>query len=179
MVKTHRSAIAVTRHLVGAFILILMSAAYTSAQGKFHSPSVSYPARLAVSPRLSEPNPSRPAAEAATEPLESEGLRRLPPRVATTGPHPGAASVLQTQTFATLNASQQVVFPGIGFNGKIPPDANIAVGPNHIVELVNVEIGVFSKTGSTLPGYPKNLGSFWTNLGGPCATIDEGDPIVQ
>src|SRR5262249_28236104 len=61
----------------------------------------------------------------------------------------------------------------------IPSDANIAVGPNHIVQVVNSEIAVFSKSGTMELGYPKKLGSLWSALGGGCAINNAGDPIVQ
>lgn len=37
-------------------------------------------------------------------------------------------------------------FPGIGFTGWVPPDPNIAVGPNHIVSVVNSDIAFFNKS---------------------------------
>jgi uncharacterized membrane protein len=69
-------------------------------------------------------------------------------------------------------------FPGIGANGFAPSDANVAVGPNHIVQMVNTEVAVYNKSGSIFAGYPKTLGSIFTNLGGNC-TGESGDPIVQ
>jgi hypothetical protein len=44
-------------------------------------------------------------------------------------------------------------FRGLSFpqsGGSIPPDTSIAVGPNHIVEVINSSIGIFSKTGQLL-----------------------------
>jgi hypothetical protein len=41
-------------------------------------------------------------------------------------------------------------FPGIGFTGWIPPDPNEAVGPGHIVQVVNTSIAFFTKTGTKL-----------------------------
>ena len=75
-------------------------------------------------------------------------------------------------------ASRHAYFAGIGANGYAPPDTNIAVGPNHIVETVNVRYSIYSKSGALLVG-PKSLSSLWTALGGPCATNNAGDPIVQ
>jgi hypothetical protein len=85
---------------------------------------------------------------------------------------------LQTAAGPRLDAATQPSFPGIGENGYIPPDPNIAVGPNHIVQVVNSEIAIFGKSGNLYSGYPKTLGSLWTNLGGPC-TNNSGDPTVQ
>jgi hypothetical protein len=69
-------------------------------------------------------------------------------------------------------------FAGVGANGYAPPDANIAVGPNYIVQVVNVRYAVYSKTGALLAG-PKSLSSLWSALGGPCAVNNAGDPVVQ
>ncbi len=69
-------------------------------------------------------------------------------------------------------------FPGVSANGYAPPDPNLAVGPNHIVQMVNVQIAVYSKSGTIFAGYPKPIGSIFSALGGGC-TGNFGDPIVQ
>src|SRR5882762_73931 len=69
-------------------------------------------------------------------------------------------------------------FPGVSANGYAPPDPNLAVGPNHIVQMVNVQIAVYSKSGTIFAGYPKPIGSIFSALGGSC-TGQFGDPIVQ
>ena len=78
-------------------------------------------------------------------------------------------------------------FGGIGANGYIPPDPNIAVGKNdpvtgvgYIVQLVNSQFAVFDKTGKLITG-PVSLSSLWSSLpgGGGCATNNAGDPVVQ
>ncbi len=40
------------------------------------------------------------------------------------------------------------LFPGIGATGWEPPDPDIAVGPSHIVEVVNADIAFFTKAGN-------------------------------
>ncbi|MEI7575624.1 MAG: hypothetical protein WCK51_01935 [Armatimonadota bacterium] len=40
------------------------------------------------------------------------------------------------------------LFPAIGATGSEPPDPDIAVGPNHIVEVVNSDIAFFTKAGN-------------------------------
>jgi len=47
-------------------------------------------------------------------------------------------------------------FPGITSNAS-PPDPTAAVGPNHIVQMVNTGWTVFDKTGVEAPGFPKSL----------------------
>ena len=39
-------------------------------------------------------------------------------------------------------------FPGIGFTGLTPPDPHLAVGPNHIVQVVNTKIAWYDKLGN-------------------------------
>jgi hypothetical protein len=77
--------------------------------------------------------------------------------------------------------------PGIGFEGVsapnscncAPPDTNMAVGPNHIVQWVNTSFAVYDKLGIIQPGYPKAGNSLWAGFGGVCETTNSGDPIVQ
>jgi len=47
-------------------------------------------------------------------------------------------------------------FPGITSNAS-PPDPSAAVGPNHIVQMVNTGWTVFDKEGVEAPGFPKSL----------------------
>src|SRR5262249_38330875 len=63
--------------------------------------------------------------------------------------------------------------------GFVPSDDNIAVGPNHIVQVVNSEIAILDKQGIMEAGYPKTLNNLWTGLDGACAQSNNGDPIVQ
>jgi len=78
-------------------------------------------------------------------------------------------------------------FPGVGANGWAPPDANLAVGPNDIVQIVNVEYAVYNKNGTIFTGYPKAITSVFSALVGQtgaqeCAGAAGAagtDPIVQ
>ena len=47
---------------------------------------------------------------------------------------------------ATVNPGAQ--FAGMTMNGWFPPDADIAVGPSHIVEVVNSSFAIYTKTGT-------------------------------
>ena len=75
-------------------------------------------------------------------------------------------------------------FDGIG-NGvagftvhSAPPDTNMAVGPNHLVQMVNSAFAVYSKSGSLLNG-PAAINTLWQNFGGLCQADDDGDPVVR
>lgn len=67
-----------------------------------------------------------------------------------------------------------------GFNvGSAPPDTTGAVGATQFVQWVNTSLVVFSKTnGAKLLG-PISGNQLFTNLGGRCATTNDGDPIVN
>jgi len=120
-----------------------------------------------------------------------QGLKLAPPPklLPRRGGGPGGAGsgdkVLQREPGPPhVGIEPKTHFGGIGANGYIPPDPNIAVGKNnssrmgYIVQLVNSEMAVFNKSGTLVTG-PVSLGSLWQNLGGPCATNNAGDPIVQ
>src|SRR5690606_20470071 len=76
-------------------------------------------------------------------------------------------------------------FDGLGSQDNVsvlgryiaPPDPNIAVGANHIVEMVNTLFAVYSKSGALVAG-PEPIKDLWTGFDGPCETENDGDPIV-
>jgi hypothetical protein len=41
-------------------------------------------------------------------------------------------------------------FQGIGPTGRIPSDADIAAGPNHVIQIVNSSFAVYAKCGQLL-----------------------------
>jgi 6-phosphogluconolactonase (cycloisomerase 2 family) len=60
----------------------------------------------------------------------------------------------------------------------IPPDPNGDVGPHHYVETVNILYRAYDKnTGAPLMP-PLHMSQIFAGLGGACAEIDAGDPIV-
>jgi hypothetical protein len=59
-------------------------------------------------------------------------------------------------------------FEGVNnLNGVFPPDTNMAVGPNDIVQTVNFSFAIYNKSGGTLLG-PETLGTLWQGFGGAC-----------
>jgi hypothetical protein len=58
-----------------------------------------------------------------------------------------------------------------------PPDPNGEVGPNHFVEMVNIVLAVYSKTGTRLLG-PMLLGDLWQGFAIDDCTDLSGDPVV-
>ena len=74
------------------------------------------------------------------------------------------------------------LFPGIGATGWVPPDPDIAVGPNHIVSVVNVAIGFFRKDGTKI--FQQDLGAngFFSGMGATSFVFDPKcffDPLTQ
>jgi len=162
----------------------LLAAGAASAQGAQSNLTVTYPAGFAVSPPLSQI--SQPALSTLQPIAPLQSVIPLRPRPLAGGRAALAPSVqdpaLQTAPGAPLELEDdddgKARFPGVGANGYAPPDPNLAVGPNHIVQIVNVQFAVYNKSGVIFSGYPKTIGSVFGALGGGC-TGAFGDPIVQ
>jgi hypothetical protein len=137
---------------------------------------VSRPSSSAVSPNLSD-LPTAHWAQGQNLKLVP-APKPLPPRNAGPGEASSEDKALQRQEGTHLGSQSKTHFGGVGANGYIPPDPNIAVGKAYIVQMVNSEIAVFNKSGTLLSG-PTALSSLWTGLGGACASSNAGDPIVQ
>jgi len=159
---------------VVAVILALETPCFSQGQS---GPVVSHPTSSAVSQPLWAISQA-PARGAVPQGPTNVPLHPLPQHPVPGGQHANDRA-LQTHAGARLAGEQSPLFGGIVQDGYIPSDANIAVGPNHIVQVVNSEIAVFSKSGTMELGYPKKLGSLWSALGGGCAINNAGDPIVQ
>lgn len=159
------------RHFaLGIAGMLLASTASIYAQSK-PTMTVGQPSGFAISP------PLRDADDPGTEPGNHEGLRPQPTpgRVGGNGQND---QVAQHRPGPPASAQHGPLFGGVGANGYAPSDVNIAVGPNHIVQVVNVRYAVFDKSGTMLAGFPKSLGSIW-GTGLPGCSGNGGDPIVQ
>src|SRR5882762_8724883 len=146
------------------------------AQSAQSNLTVTYPTGFAVSPPVSQiSQPALPTIQTIIplRPRPLAGGGALAPSL--------PDQVLQSGSGALLELDDdggQPRFPGVNANGSAPPDPNLAVGPNHIVQIVNDEFAIYSKSGSIFAGYPKTIGSVFSALGGGCAG-QWGDPIVQ
>jgi hypothetical protein len=81
---------------------------------------------------------------------------------------------------------------GSGFTGpqgsatlRNPSDNSLAVGPDHIVQIVNTRIAIYSKkgarydkTGTVIYG-PVPTNAIFTGFGGACEARDNGDAVVR
>jgi centrosomal CEP192-like protein len=163
----------VVRHRAPVKTLIVclaLTSALAFAQNVQTKTTVTYPSGFAVSRALSE----MPIDEIASQ----SGV--LPVRPTRPGPLPGAPVIedpaLQKEVLPNVGAIKGVDFDGVGAAGFAPSDSDMAVGPNHILEGVNVRLAVFSKTGTLLAG-PTNFTTFFAALGAPCGQ-GASDPIM-
>jgi len=166
--------------LIAALACILLTAGMLSAQSVPSSNmTVTHPSAFAVSPPLSQISQQALPAAPTIVPLRSQ-LRPMAPGGAAAARQ--ADEALQTTVGDPLELDDdgrgKAHFPGVGANGYAPSDANLAVGPNHVVQMVNTEIAVYDKSGNIFPNYPQTIGSLFAKLGGGCAG-EWGDPIVQ
>jgi hypothetical protein len=159
-----------------ARILISCGLAMTTlalAQTKKNQTIVTYPFGFALSQQVSD----LPVSELKFPGQEIHEPGPRPLRLkAQTGPWRQEDPVLQKEVRPLVAASQGISFAGIPSPGYVPSDSNMAIGPNYIVEVVNVQFAVYNKTGTTIAG-PTDIQTLFNPLGGNCGgTV--GDPIV-
>lgn len=92
-----------------------------------------------------------------------------------------------TKAAPSFDAGQELTAPLVSFAGQTspftPPDPNGDVGPNHYVQMVNSQIQIWNKQGTSLAG-PTNINVLWQNgtTAGTgfdqCRNQNAGDPIV-
>ena len=153
--------------------LVLCGLALTTlAFAKTNKTIVTYPSSFAV---------SRPVADMPVEysmfPFQEMPEPRPNPNKAQPGPYVIEDPVLQKEALRNLDIAIGLNFDGIASNGYAPSDSNMAVGPNHIVETVNVLFQIFNKTGGTVAG-PTNIQNLFSGLAGDCSNSTFGDPVV-
>jgi len=81
---------------------------------------------------------------------------------------------------------------GVGFEGpqgtaagRNPSDNSLAVGPNHVVQIVNSRMAIFTKKGAQYGATGKVLygavvtNSIFKGFGGPCESMVSGDAVVR
>ena len=99
---------------------------------------------------------------------------------------PSIEPVLQLDEGSSFEVIEMTSFDGLGvdFEGpqgrsiqKNPSDNSLAVGPDHIIQTVNTQTAIFSKTGEILYGPVENR-NFFRHFGGPCEQINNGDTVV-
>jgi hypothetical protein len=81
---------------------------------------------------------------------------------------------------------------GVGFQGphgvatlRNPSDNSLAVGPDHIVQIVNSRMAIFTKQGKRFPATgralygPVNTNNLFAGFGGRCEARNNGDAVVR
>ncbi len=93
----------------------------------------------------------------------------------------------QLALFSQLHVPQQstpattVNFEGVpNIDGFYPPDTEITVGPNHVLEVTNVYFEIFDKTGGVVNA-AVHTNQLWSTMppGAPCRTNNDGDAIFM
>lgn len=183
-------------------ILLLTLLAAAASQAQTAGPLVSPPALMATSepllliaqrqaaglvnlpPLLNAGGPSSKNSPPPTAPAPSNPVSPLQ-----TVTVPANQPYAQMATYQPLGATMGVSFEGLGagtpgFNILFsPPDATLAVGPDHVLQWVNAQIGIYDKSGNAAlpaPGFIKgNL--LWQGLpaGSLCRAVNPGRPMVQ
>ena len=158
------------RTFLSCLILLLGIALPAAAQ---YVPEVNYPIHQDVSP------PVRGLNGHAVINVENNAPFRMPLKAT----NPQFDPVVQNTVGPSASAPAGTSFDGVAVGAPgcncAPPDTEMAVGPNHIVQWVNTDWAVFDKTGVMQAGYPKAGNSFWTGFGGDCESHNNGDPIMQ
>ena len=99
----------------------------------------------------------------------------------------GAAAAEQTTMGAKSGITIAASFDGlgVGFNGpqgtatlRNPSDNSLAVGPKHVVQIVNSRMAIFDKTGTVLYG-PVTTNTLFKGQGGQCEARLSGDAVVR
>ena len=157
------------------FAGIVAAATSASAQEGARGPHADHPVLIT--------SPLPPSSPASRKPVGKEKPLRHPHGAAQSGNVADAVVQTYASTPAAAQALGQWEGLGVGLAGftptAVPPDPNMAVGPNHIVQWVNNALVVFDKKGNVLQA-PVPDSSFW---GGIYETCDQlggfSDPIVK
>jgi hypothetical protein len=100
---------------------------------------------------------------------------------------PAAAAVEQTGFGMRPALALKAGFDGLGasFAGprgathaRNPSDNSLAVGPEHIVQIVNSDFAVYAKDGHVLQG-PVSTRTIFAGFPGECGKVDFGDAVVR
>jgi hypothetical protein len=122
---------------------------------------------------------------------QGRGAAPIPPPVPM--PAPGGAVEQRVQGLRpALEALASFDGLGVGFAGvaagnpgRNPSDNALAVGPDHIFQIVNSRYAIFTKKGARydttgkVPAGAAPTGSLFGGLGGSCGTFNNGDAVVK
>ena len=101
--------------------------------------------------------------------------RRNAAKPATVAPRAPQAAPVAAATVTPVYSG----FAGLGDNfTAIPPDTQGAVGPLHVVTMLNTQVLIQSRSGVTRDNYPMSLSVFWSPLGPFNGTNAPFDPRI-
>jgi hypothetical protein len=119
--------------------------------------------------RVPDRHPEMPISEEEAENLRAAAMF-LPPnpniQVIQSAPAPGGP--------ASKAPSVSSGFESLNFGDDpsgTPPDPEVAVGPNHVIAVVNTSLEIYDKAGNTLVG-PMTFGSFFSGVSGCSGLFD-------
>jgi hypothetical protein len=127
-----------------------------------------------------------PEAEEEEE-REREAQAAVAPIIPSISSPQGAEAVEQTAQGNRPAAEIVASFDGlgVGFEGpqgtaivRNPSDNSLAVGPRHIVQIVNSRVAIFTKDGKAIYG-PVATNTLFKNFGGACEANNNGDAVVR
>jgi len=120
--------------------------------------------------------------------LSTVGRVQSPPPDAPTSVVPAGGGAVEQTSFGTRPPAALVAsFTGLGagFTGphgsallRNPSDNSLAVGPRHIVQIVNTRMAIFTKDGTPLYG-PVPTNNVFRGFGGACESRNNGDAVVR
>jgi len=145
-------------------------------------------------PSAIEPPPAGSDAPDASESDDQQGSAAPPPVPPVITTPTGSAAVEQTTNGTKPGAVIAESFDGLGagFAGpqgtarvNNPSDNSLGVGPNHVVQIVNQRMAIFTKRGKTFDTTGKALygpvptNTIFKGFGGACENRPSGDAVVR
>ncbi len=151
---------------------------------KAQNPTVQYPVKMDVSLPLIQ---MQPAIKDATEQGENEEERAVPNKIRRfPDADPNWIDPVLQKYYNMPSSKAPMANPILNINGinngsnpgrYTPPDPAGDVGPNHYVQVVNVSLQIFNKTGTSLYG-PVTTSTIWSGFTGAWTGHNDGDAIV-
>lgn len=93
-----------------------------------------------------------------------------------------AAAPQEPETLPAAAATVPPIYAGFAAIADnftaIPPDTMGAVGPRHVVTMLNTQVSIQSRDGVVRSGYPISLNAFWSPLGSFTASNGTFDPRI-
>ncbi|HXU39821.1 MAG TPA: hypothetical protein VN937_25940 [Blastocatellia bacterium] len=180
-------------------VVVAASSDSRSHSAPRHKRGVTVTVRRAAAHDISRSLPELVGAGDYVESLSAEMTHQNPTPAAPIVPPvitspPGAAAVEQRSQGTRPAAALVESFDGLGagFEGphgtatlRNPSDNSLAVGPNHIFQIVNTRMAIFTKKGRQFPASGKALygpvptNTIFKGFGGACEAMNNGDAVAR